>query len=137
MILKNKNMKTNRITVAISVAILAFSSLSNARESVGGHVSNPANNQEKSIMGQCTPATAQVDLDINNVRAKILDAGDMWWDIFGTQTARYQVPKVTNPDGSAGIGPSSQFTTSLWIGGYDAGGSAGIDGLSIGLELTR
>lgn len=122
MILKNKNMKTNRITTAISVAILAFSSVSNARENIGTSVTNPSNTQIKSIMGQCINASAEVDLDINNVRAKIMNGGDMWWDIFGTNNARYQVPKVTNADGSAGNGPSSQFATSLWIGGYDAGG---------------
>jgi len=121
MILKNKNMKTNRITISISVAILAFSLHSNARESVGGaHVSNPTNNQEKSIMSGCINATAQVDLDINNVRAKILNGGDMWWDIFGSTNARYEVPKVTGSDGS--LGASSQFATALWVGGYDAGG---------------
>ncbi len=123
MILKNKNMKTNRITTAISVAILAFSSVSSARENMGTSIiTNQGNNQAKSIMGQCIPASAEVDLDINNVRAKILNGGDMWWDVFGTNNARYQVPKVTNSDGSAGIGPHSQFASSIWVGGYDAGG---------------
>lgn len=70
-------------------------------------------------MSGCVNATAQVDLDINNVRAKILNGGDMWWDIFGNSEARYAVPKP--PVGQ--VGPSSQFASSVWIGGYDAGGS--------------
>lgn len=96
-----------------------------ARENIGGSgiaphnvSSSGVNNQAKSIMSGCVNATAQVDLDINNVRAKILDGGDMWWDIFGSQAARYQVPK---PAGNQ-IGPSSQFASSVWVGGYDAGG---------------
>ena len=28
----------------------------------------------------CAPATSQVDLDINNVRARLLVGGDIWWD---------------------------------------------------------
>ncbi len=29
----------------------------------------------------CQPATQSADLDINNVRTKILNGGDMWWDV--------------------------------------------------------
>ncbi len=61
----------------------------------------------------CLPATAQMDLDVNNVRARILGGGDMWWD-QGLGTAKYEVPK--------GSGHHTMFASSLWLGGIDAGG---------------
>lgn len=62
----------------------------------------------------CAPATSQTDLDINNVRTKILGGGDMWWDP-GITTAKYEIPK--------GSGKHALFAGALWIGGIDAGGT--------------
>lgn len=61
----------------------------------------------------CKPAETSIDLDINNVRAKLMTGGDMWWDI-GTAEARYEVPKGTRKN--------ALFAGSVWIGGYDAQG---------------
>lgn len=61
----------------------------------------------------CRPAEAGIDLDINNVRAKLMTGGDMWWDI-GTGEARYEVPK--------GSRKNSLFAGSVWIGGIDQQG---------------
>jgi hypothetical protein len=58
----------------------------------------------------CYPATAAIDMDINNVRARYMTGGDMWWNI-GAGVAEYVVPK----NGTA----SSQFAASCWIGGFD------------------
>ncbi|MBA3827780.1 MAG: hypothetical protein H0X33_02490 [Taibaiella sp.] len=58
----------------------------------------------------CQPATATLDLDINNVRARLMTGGDMWWN-QGTSKAAYEVPK--------GGGASSLFAGSIWIGGSD------------------
>lgn len=66
----------------------------------------------KAIMSGCYSATAQTDLDINNVRATILSGGDMWWDLLRGQ---YEVPK--------GGGVTSLYAGSLWIGGIDVGGN--------------
>ena len=38
----------------------------------------------------CAPPFAQIDLDINNVRARIIAGGDLWWDLT---TAGYEIPK--------------------------------------------
>ena len=65
----------------------------------------------------CDPATSMADLDINNVRARLLAGGDMWWDL---SNARYEVPKVEQ--GSGRVSVSSLFAGALWIGGIDAGG---------------
>jgi len=61
----------------------------------------------------CLAASSQIDLDINNVRARILGGGDMWWD-QGLAVARYEIPKGSNK--------FALFASSLWIGGIDAGG---------------
>jgi len=58
----------------------------------------------------CRPAEAAIDLDINNVRARLMTGGDMWWD-NGTSEARYEIPK--------GSRKNSLFAGSVWIGGYD------------------
>ncbi len=107
-------MKNSNLIISVTLIALSFSA--QAKENVGAPLITPTTGQNRSLMSGCAPATAQVDLDINNVRAKLFTGGDMWWDLIGT--ARYYVPK---PDKNA-IGPSSQFATSLWVGGYDAGG---------------
>ncbi|MES2590298.1 MAG: hypothetical protein V4608_00345 [Bacteroidota bacterium] len=115
------NMRSGKISIYLF--ILTFTIQLNARENVGGSgngiAQNNQNNQAKSLMAGCVNATAQADLDINNVRAKILNGGDMWWDLFGNNDARYAVPKPQVGE----VGPSSQFASSIWIGGYDAGGA--------------
>jgi hypothetical protein len=58
----------------------------------------------------CPITTAQVDLNINQVRARILSAGDLWWDPIG-QTPYYEVPK--------GSKRNSLYCGAIWIGGYD------------------
>lgn len=49
-------------------------------------------------------------LDINDVKALMLNRGDMHWDL---SNAGYEVPK--------GSGKHSVFASALWIGGMDAG----------------
>jgi hypothetical protein len=61
----------------------------------------------------CKPATAAIDLDINNVRARLMTGGDMWWN-QGTNSAAYEVPK--------GSKKNSLFAGSCWIGGVDGTG---------------
>lgn len=62
----------------------------------------------------CGASTAQTDLDINNVSARIFPGADMWWDLVSA-------PKYEVPNGS---GSNRLFAGSLWIGGVDAGGQA-------------
>lgn len=59
----------------------------------------------------CLPATGHMDLNINNVRARINTGGDMWWDF---EIARYEIPK--------GSSSTSMFSASLWMGGKDENG---------------
>ena len=57
--------------------------------------------------------TAQIDLHGNQVRARLLNGGDLFWDLshahFETDTS------------SPGV--SAMFVSSIWIGGYDSGGN--------------
>lgn len=56
-------------------------------------------------------------LDINRVKAGIMNRGDMWWDIGGSGIASYEVPKTGL---AAWYGVHSAFIAALWIGGLDA-----------------
>ena len=96
-----------------------------AREIMGlkNHVAvraNSTNGGTKNALATCGQATANIDLDINNVRARIMNGGDMWWD-RGLGVARYEVPKI-DPPGSA-MSVSSLFAGAVWVGGYDLSGN--------------
>src|SRR5688572_16513867 len=67
-----------------------------------------------SYRSDCAPATMSHDLAINNVRARLLNGGDKWWDLDNGQ---YIVPKVDPALGVEGV--SSLFAGAVWLGGYD------------------
>jgi len=69
-----------------------------------------------SIREECKSAVAQIDQEINNVRARLLSGGDVWWDL---QEGKYIVPK-TQP-GEEEV--SSMFAASVWLGGLDPVGN--------------
>lgn len=62
----------------------------------------------------CTAATAQTDQNINNVRARLLTGGDVWWTL---QDGSYIVPAP--PIGSGLPEVSSIFAGAVWLGGLD------------------
>lgn len=64
----------------------------------------------------CDPATSQTDLDVNNVRATVLNGGDMWWDLV--DVAKYEVPKSEPGQPKK----TALFASGVWFGGVDAGG---------------
>ncbi|HTF04348.1 MAG TPA: PKD domain-containing protein [Bacteroidia bacterium] len=61
---------------------------------------------------ECKRAFAQVDLDINNVRALLRSSGDLWGSY--DEGGQYEIPK--------GSGAKSLFFGNIWIGGIDGGG---------------
>jgi len=77
-----------------------------------------ANNPSVTYRSDCTPATAQIDMDVNNVRARLLSGGDVWWDL---DNGMYIVPKV--PVGSELQEVSSIFAGAVWLGGLDPVGN--------------
>ncbi len=103
--LKNSMFKKSAVAF---VTIFAVALQAEAKPNIG--VPNNGNKQGllKTAAG-CDPAEARIDLDINNVRARLMTGGDMWWDI-GAEIAQYEVPKGTRKN--------SLFAGSVWIGGY-------------------
>ncbi len=68
-----------------------------------------------SLANDCNPPSASIDLDINNVRAKLLNGGDKFWDVLGTGNAAYEIPK--------GSGKHSMFSAAIWIAALDQSGN--------------
>lgn len=105
-------MRNNKIGIALLMLAcgVMFSTSTFARPDV-----NPAkkSGNKRGLLkttASCKPAESSIDLDINNVRARLMTGGDMWWD-NGTSEARYEVPK--------GSRKNALFAGSVWIGGYD------------------
>lgn len=96
------------VTIALGLAVVAERSV--ALPTVGTASGDRVRNGLKTTAAACNPATATIDLDINNVRSRLMTGGDMWWD-RGTSSAKYEVPK--------GSGKNSLFAGSVWVGGYD------------------
>ncbi|MFN0014033.1 MAG: hypothetical protein ACKVU2_05740 [Saprospiraceae bacterium] len=68
--------------------------------------------------GVCASSRSFYDMELNNVRARLLGGGDCWWDFTD---GRYIVPKVDVATGQREV--SSIFAGSVWLGGVDPGGS--------------
>src|SRR5688572_4932623 len=102
----------NKLAFVLSVlAIAGMAIQAGARPNVGMNPERPGGKTgQLKTTASCKPAEAAIDLDINNVRARLMTGGDMWWD-NGTSQARYEVPK--------GSLKSSLFAGSVWIGGFD------------------
>jgi hypothetical protein len=104
-----------RLAFALSLAAVAgVVTEAVARPNVGANGGgNGLKNGQLKTTASCRPASAAIDLDINNIRARLMTGGDMWWD-NGTSEARYEVPKFSRKN--------SLFAGSVWIGGYDQQG---------------
>ena len=105
-------MKNNKIGIAMLMFAcgMMFSTSSFARPDVNPGKKQGLKRGQLKTTASCKPAEASIDLDINNVRARLMTGGDMWWD-NGTSEARYEVPK--------GSRKNALFAGSVWIGGYD------------------
>lgn len=95
-----------------AVALFLSASMAFADKNVGVELEG-SSSSFKRLKASCQPASASADLDVNNVRGRIMNGGDMWWDLVGT--AKYEVPKV--PEGSEEASKTSLFAGSVWIGG--------------------
>jgi hypothetical protein len=94
--------------ILISITFLSIASSAFGKPNIG----NPQKREtglNKTAAG-CDQTTAVIDLDVNNVRARLMTGGDMWWD-RPNSTAAYEVPKNSNKN--------ALFAGSLWIGGVD------------------
>ena len=74
--------------------------------------------ETRSFREDCDNAINQIDMSINNVRARLTTGGDVWWN--GNEGV-YVVPKVPPTEDPV----SSIFAGAVWLGGVDpAGGTA-------------
>lgn len=86
------------------------------------NIPNPSetnSNNYRLLASGCLAATAQTELNINNVRTTILAGGDMWWDL---DNGKYEIPN--------GGGKHSMFAGALWIGGLDDQGNLKVAGMT-------
>ena len=104
-------MKILRYKIFFSLVLLAgWSTFSVARENVGNLPRNPKPISQKVAASTCPRTNAQIDLKVNNVRARILDGGDLWWDPNDNSTGIYEVPN--------GSGKNVIYAGSLWLGKF-------------------
>jgi len=82
-------------------------------------ITSTSNNETTAnFRADCAQSTSQIDMAINNVRARLLGGGDVWWDL---EDGQYIVPKVEPGSGQPEV--SSIFAGSVWLGGFDPGGN--------------
>src|SRR5688500_16471520 len=103
----------NKLKLIPAIALILTLSSALAKENIG---SGKTAIGYKGMAASCNPASAQVDLDINNVRATLLNGGDMWWNL---NDARYEIPKVDPSSGAPSV--HALFAGAIWMGGIDAG----------------
>jgi hypothetical protein len=68
------------------------------------------------LAGGCAPNNTFIDLNVNDVRARIFNVSDKWWDLIGV--AQYEVPKVDRVKNPGAVSRTSLFAGALWIGGF-------------------
>lgn len=112
--MKVKNNKSYAFFLSL-LALVGTMTNVQARPTVDQNGQRPApqNKGQLKTTASCRPAESSIDLDINNVRARLMTGGDMWWD-NGTSEARYEVPK--------GSRKNALFAGSVWVGGRDVQG---------------
>ncbi|MEO0728273.1 MAG: hypothetical protein AAFZ63_27240, partial [Bacteroidota bacterium] len=103
-----------------TVFVLVFLMLASALQA---HINPNTRNRPSSELSDqvtfrenCSNAVAQIDQQINNVRARLTTGGDLWWS---GSDGRYIVPKT--PPGVPEV--SSIFAAGVWLGGRDPGGN--------------
>ncbi len=101
-------------TVKVILVLFIFIGLNNSiihADKV--HVTDPTGGGKsiQNLAAGCLPSAGTTELNINNVRCRINQGGDMWWD---HKDPKYFIPGTTKK--------TSMFSGSLWIGGIDING---------------
>jgi hypothetical protein len=128
----------NRLIIGTSILMICLLlgiTTANARQYMGAGSGPKPKSTTMKVAAGCDPPRSQIDMDINNVRTKLFNGGDMWWDLFGNGNAYYEIPKVKNA-GDRSV--HSSFASALWFGGVDDGGqlkTAGQTYRQIGLDF--
>jgi hypothetical protein len=103
----------NRLLVLtlVGASQLVFAKEDRNRPASTGQPSTP-----NRVNVSCQVSASSAELDINNVRAMVLNGGDMWWNLTD---ARYEVPKKDDPRLPK---QHSIFAGAVWLGGVDPTG---------------
>lgn len=104
-------MRINKLWMAAILALVSWSVAAHVPDDVARRAKQAKQVQYR---GVCANSKSQIDMEINNVRARLLGGGDCWWDF---SDGRYIVPKVDVTTGQREV--SSIFAGSVWLGGVD------------------
>lgn len=97
-------------------ALILIGGTSYAYKPVGSPVKNPTEVKQASPRGgNCVKSTKQIDMEINNVRARLGVGGEIW------RPGRYIVPKVVAGTGAKEV--SAIYSGGVWVGGKDPAGA--------------
>lgn len=114
----------SRILSALMLTVLCLVGSAGIARNPSGITPRPHTNYKEENAGCNIPAD-QFDLDINNVRARLLDAGDQWWDL---SNGKYEVPKGDRT--STTPLPQAIFAGSIWVSALDQGNNLKIAALT-------
>lgn len=99
-------------------------------KNIQGRSQANGNDPNVNFRNDCDNAVTQIDQAINNVRARLLTGGDVWWD---GNIGRYVVPKT--PPGVPEV--SSLYAGAVWLGGVDPAGNLKVAAQTFGRSGGR
>lgn len=106
-------MNISKCFIIIGAFLLVIQSDLSARKPDNVDGKAPSVSQTTSWRAACVRPTKQTELQINNVRARLLTGGDIWYE------AQYIVPKPAPGQ----LPVSALYAGGVWIGGVDKSGS--------------
>lgn len=111
------------IVCKLSLLMLCLSLFSMTADALPSKVKTGKKVRAKAELERCRRSQGSAELSLNNVRARINQGGNMWYD---GSTAQYYVPK----DGNS----TAMFCAALWIGGQDENQQLRVAALRFGSE---
>lgn len=119
-------MKKQLFTIVMSAAVLLWSNTVTSRNVEGAGMAAHNNGTSTSVASSmkkagCSPASAELTMDFNDVSAFIEQGGSMFQN-RQTNVAAYEVPK--------GSGLRAIYAGALWMGGTDVNGQLKLAGLT-------
>ncbi len=116
--MKNRNLLTGWLICWFGATAFAAAPPAAPITPGSGNTSNGSTGgQSVQASSDCNVGASRADLDINNVRARYMNQGDMFWDP-GLSQARYEVPKRTD---NFTTSKHSMFAAAIWLGGLERG----------------